>query len=77
MGVTLFSRRFIESHYTQTAALKAVHKGENVAHFLLNIEGDVLQPAEVEKRLESEFFDGWVFKKREEEGVTVLGNECS
>lgn len=51
MGETFLFWLRIEGHDSQAAWFQSIQKHEDIAYFLLNIEGNVLQSAEMKESL--------------------------
>lgn len=65
----------IEGHYSKATWFQSIQEHENITNFLLDIEGDILESAEMEEGLQSQLFDARMLQDRNEKRVAVFWDE--
>lgn len=77
VGIAVLLGTTVEGHNTDAAAFDGIYEREYVSHFVLDIKRNVLEPAEVEEGLHSEFLEGRMGKDGHVETVAVRRDEVS
>jgi hypothetical protein len=58
VSVAVLPRSAIEGHDANAGTFQSVDEGKHIAYLVLDVEGDVLQSAEMEEGLYPQFLNG-------------------